>query len=55
MPGPLLLVGMCAAAIFICIFFVQHNYADTHTHGWRMERMGSFARLVCVQAGGVMV
>ncbi|MEB3318856.1 MAG: fatty acid desaturase [Cyanobacteriota bacterium] len=27
------LVMACSAAIFICIFFVQHNFADTYAHG----------------------
>lgn len=27
------LVMGCSAAIFICIFFVQHNFADTYAHG----------------------
>ncbi len=27
------LVMACSAAIFICIFFVQHNFADSYAHG----------------------
>ncbi|MFN9644640.1 MAG: fatty acid desaturase [Cyanobacteriota bacterium] len=35
------LVMACSAAIFICIFFVQHNFADTYAHGsgdWNVLR-----------------
>ncbi len=35
------LVMACSAAIFICIFFVQHNFATTYAHGssdWNVLR-----------------